>query len=79
MHITVTTDASGANVFPVEVGESMEMENFLALCQLEVPSFSSIAPTNFIIAHNGRIIHMNAENLKKTFKVSTFSDIFRSS
>uniref|UniRef100_A0A0M3HU98 UBA domain-containing protein n=1 Tax=Ascaris lumbricoides TaxID=6252 RepID=A0A0M3HU98_ASCLU len=68
MHITVTTDASGANVFPVEVGESMEMENFLALCQLEVPSFSSIAPTNFIIAHNGRIIHMNAENLKKTFK-----------
>ncbi|VDM42620.1 unnamed protein product [Toxocara canis] len=68
MRITVTTDANGANVFPVEVTDEMEMENFLALCQLEVRSFSSVELTKFIIAHNGRIVHMNAENLKKTFR-----------
>ncbi|MFH4982962.1 hypothetical protein AB6A40_009671 [Gnathostoma spinigerum] len=69
MRVTVSTDAVGANIFSVEVGAEMEMENFLALCQIEFPAFAGIPASGFSITHNGQILMMNNDNLKKTFEM----------
>ncbi|VDN20485.1 unnamed protein product [Gongylonema pulchrum] len=75
MHVTVTCDLTGASVFPVEVDGSMEMENFLVVCQLEIPALKDIPMSQLNITHNGRVTVMNAENLKKTINVSSVRSV----
>uniref|UniRef100_A0A0N5AMU8 UBA domain-containing protein n=1 Tax=Syphacia muris TaxID=451379 RepID=A0A0N5AMU8_9BILA len=68
MHITVSSDASGTFLVHLDVNEDMEMENFIALCQLEIPHYAEIPNKNFCISHNQRLIIMTSTSLKKTFK-----------
>ena len=68
MRIALTTDKAGTFVVPIEVNEDMEMDNFIALCQLEIPQYANIPLKNFRLSHNGRIIMMTDLSLKKTVK-----------
>lgn len=69
MKITVTCDLTGAHVFPLEVSNSMEMENFLALCKIEIPALNDVPMSQLSIIHNGHTINVNESNLKKTLNV----------
>uniref|UniRef100_A0A0R3RR07 UBA domain-containing protein n=1 Tax=Elaeophora elaphi TaxID=1147741 RepID=A0A0R3RR07_9BILA len=66
MKLTVTCDLTGAHVFPLEVSGDMEMENFLALCKLEIFALNDVPMSQLSIIHDGRTINVNENNLKKT-------------
>ncbi len=67
MQLTVT---SGTGiVFTVDVGEDMELENLLALCQIEVPDWAAVPLQQFILVHNGVTYNRDGEMLKRTIKV----------
>ncbi|VDM14061.1 unnamed protein product [Wuchereria bancrofti] len=66
MKVTVTCDLTGANVFPLEVNNDMEMENFLALCRFEIPVLNDVPMSQLKIIHNGHTVNVNANNLKTT-------------
>ncbi|CAG9534664.1 unnamed protein product [Cercopithifilaria johnstoni] len=66
MKVIVTCDLTGANVFPIEISNNMEMENFLVLCKIEIPALSDVPTSQLNIIHNGHTMNVNESNLKKT-------------
>ncbi len=68
MKLTVTS-ASG-DVFPIEIQEDMELENFLALCQAEISSLAGFSVENLCIVSKGIVI----SDLKKSLKDCGLND-----
>ncbi|VBB25883.1 unnamed protein product [Acanthocheilonema viteae] len=76
MKITVTCDLTGAQVFPLEVSNDMEMENFLAFCRFEIPVLNDVSMSQLSIIHNGHTdwkIHENDIIVLVTDKPTTSS------
>jgi hypothetical protein len=73
MQLTVVSSSVG-QVISLVVGDEMEMENFLALVQLEASSLANHAADELIIMHAGRTLHAK-DILKSTLKVYEFGRI----
>lgn len=67
MQITII---SGDNVTILEIAPDMELENFLALCQVEMPQIANTPFEQLMLNFNGRKISPNQTNLKKQLQVS---------
>uniref|UniRef100_A0A914URM6 Ubiquitin-like domain-containing protein n=1 Tax=Plectus sambesii TaxID=2011161 RepID=A0A914URM6_9BILA len=72
MQLTVTT--VNGDVFTVEVAQDMEVENLLALCQVEVPSLANVPAERLLLLHNGRTLNKGGQDLKKTIQEIALSD-----
>jgi hypothetical protein len=68
MQLTVTNE--NGDLFNVEVSQDMEVENLLALCQVEVPALANVPADRLVLVHNGRVLNKSGQDLKKTIKVS---------
>lgn len=63
MKITISTP-DGSVVGPVDVPEEMELENFLALTQGEIPALANVPIRQLCLLHSGRLINDFGKNLK---------------
>lgn len=70
MKVTVTSGEQ--YIAQLEIAEELELENFLALCFIEIPTLAGVTPEFLRLVLNGQLIDPSADNnLKKPLKVKT--------
>lgn len=63
------TIISGENVASLEVASDMELENFLALCKLEMVPIADVEFDKLVLNFNGRQMIPKEDLLKRTLQV----------
>jgi hypothetical protein len=63
------TIISGENVASLEVASDIELENFLALCSVELTPIANTQFDKLLITYNGRQMTPNEAALKKKLQV----------